>query len=99
MIYFWLNSPELAIKRIKERVRKGGHHIPDNVVKRRYIRGLTNLFHIFIPLADYLFVINNSQKKQSVIAKGENDDILIYDQQTWNQLKVVYNEKQKRPGR
>ena len=35
LLYFWLNSPELAISRVRDRVAAGGHNIPDNVVRRR----------------------------------------------------------------
>src|SRR5690606_29723799 len=39
LLYFWLDSPEQAVKRVAKRVAKGGHHIPDNVLIRRYFRG------------------------------------------------------------
>lgn len=90
MIYFWLNSPELAIERIKERVKKGGHHIPDNVVRRRYKRGLQNLFQIFIPVSDYWLVINNSLAEPSIIAEGnKNIDKFVYDEVLWQHIKSL----------
>ncbi|WP_317195846.1 zeta toxin family protein [Sphingobacterium tabacisoli] len=39
LLYFWLDSPALAMQRVKKRVERGGHHIPDGVVERRYHRG------------------------------------------------------------
>ena len=57
LIYFWLNTPILAIERIKERVKKGGHFIPDEIVNRRYYRGINNLLKYFIPLSDYWLVL------------------------------------------
>ena len=53
LIYFWLESPELAIKRVEQRVRFGGHHVPDDVVVRRYFAGMRNLFSLFIPCLLY----------------------------------------------
>lgn len=38
-----LSSPELAIYRVAERVAQGGHSIPEDVIRRRYIAGLANL--------------------------------------------------------
>ena len=38
-----LSSPELAISRVAERVAQGGHNIPEDVIRRRYIAGLANL--------------------------------------------------------
>ncbi len=39
LIFFWLSSVKLAKERIRERVKRGGHFIPNDVVKRRYYRG------------------------------------------------------------
>ena len=36
LIYFWLNSPQLAVSRVKQRVSNGGHDIPEDVIYRRY---------------------------------------------------------------
>ena len=44
LIFFWLKSVDFAIERVKSRVAKGGHDIPEAVIKRRYIRGLENFF-------------------------------------------------------
>ena len=46
LIYFWLNSPELAIERVKQRVANGGHDIPPQIIRRRYKAGLNNFFKI-----------------------------------------------------
>ena len=55
VLYFiWLPSPELAIQRVAKRVREGGHNIPEAVVRRRYARGLANLFDLKIPIVDTL---------------------------------------------
>lgn len=39
ILFFWLNSPELAIRRVAERVAKGGHNIPEPIIRRRYTAG------------------------------------------------------------
>ena len=36
LIFFWLDSPETAIRRVAQRVREGGHNIPQDVIVRRY---------------------------------------------------------------
>ena len=43
LIYVSLDSPERNIQRVKERVAAGGHHVPDEDVRRRYERSLANL--------------------------------------------------------
>lgn len=60
LLFFWLESADMAIDRVKTRVTEGGHNIPDNVVKRRYIRGLKNLFELYMPVCDRSMVIDSS---------------------------------------
>jgi predicted ABC-type ATPase len=89
LYYFWLSSPDLAIERIKKRVSEGGHNIPDNIVKRRYKRGLDNFFAIFMPLCDYWEVFNNSGDLPDSIAAGEKKIVKsIYNSELWRQVRI-----------
>ncbi|QHT67956.1 AAA family ATPase [Rhodocytophaga rosea] len=93
LVYFWLNSPELAIARVKRRVTEGGHNIPEEVIRRRYKKGIYNLFKLFIPICDYWIVIDNSQNPYIVVAEGQEDqEINIQNEQIWNKLKTLSNE-------
>lgn len=71
LVFFWLNSPELAIQRVAERVLHGGHNIPTEVIVRRYHRGISNLFQLFIPECDLWMVIDNSTNEMKTIASGK----------------------------
>ncbi len=51
LIYVWLRSPRLAVQRVQARVRKGGHEVPADIVRRRYARSMHNLFELYQPLA------------------------------------------------
>jgi predicted ABC-type ATPase len=51
VLYVWLENAELAIERVRQRVSKGGHHVPDDVVARRYRRSMTNFWFRYRPLA------------------------------------------------
>ena len=48
LMYFWLESCDMALKRVAKRVREGGHFIPDEDVKRRYEGGIRNLVDLSI---------------------------------------------------
>ena len=48
LLFFWLNNVKLAKERVKSRVKEGGHNIPNDVIKRRYFKGIKNLFNIFL---------------------------------------------------
>jgi predicted ABC-type ATPase len=93
LLFYYLDSPELAIKRVKERVEKGGHDISKEVIIRRYFRGLENFFTIFKHLSDYWLVINNSDIETSLIAEGNQNNLKIYDQIIWSELGGKYGKK------
>jgi predicted ABC-type ATPase len=88
LLFFWLNSPELAIERIIIRVSNGGHFIPDDIVKRRYRRGLENFFKIFMPLCDSWEFTDNTNFPPNTIASGnKNIENSIYNAEIWHQIK------------
>lgn len=74
LLFFWLNSPELALMRIAERVAKGGHNIPETIVRRRYVAGITNLFRLFMNEVDYWVIYDNSEYPTVQIASGGKSD-------------------------
>lgn len=87
LVYVWLESPELAIERVAKRVAQGGHHIPPDVVERRYQRSLLNLFELYLPLADTWKVINNSNGVGSVVARGvELGNTVVVDHECWARI-------------
>jgi len=90
ILYFWLNSPELAIERVKVRVKEGGHDIPENIIRRRYDSGIKNMFNIYIPIADYWMFIDNSKPILNVLAEGEKNKYPIINKITWDKLKKKY---------
>ena len=88
LLFFWLRTPELAILRVAERVQKGGHNIPEDVIRRRYIAGINNLFHLFIPKVDSWDIYDNSVNPRVEIAcGGYNADTIIYEETLFNQIK------------
>ena len=70
LLFFWLNSPELALQRVAERVAKGGHNIPVPIIKRRYVLGISNLFKLFMNEVDYWTIYDNSAYPAVQIASG-----------------------------
>lgn len=87
LLFFWLYSFEEAIMRVAERVRKGGHHISDNVVIRRYERGIANFFSMYYSLADYWMLIDNSSDEMKLIAEGERQVVEnLENSELWDRL-------------
>jgi predicted ABC-type ATPase len=88
LIFFWLDSFELAIERVKTRVLEGGHNIARQVIIRRYYSGLKNLFELYIPICDYWMILNNSKSPSVLIAEGySNKDIDIKNINTFELIK------------
>lgn len=85
--YFWLDSPELAINRIKERVFMGGHNIPEDIVVRRYHKSIKNLNQLFLDLVDEAYLYNNSGQTTELIAVKLQGEISVSNQQIWTLLK------------
>ena len=78
LVFFYLPSPQLAIRRIAHRVKNGGHHVPDDVVVRRYYRGIKNLKEIFIPIVDHWDIYRYEGNAYVLLAtgnKGETCDL------------------------
>ncbi|MBD8347215.1 MULTISPECIES: zeta toxin family protein [unclassified Dysgonomonas] len=90
LLYFWLSSPELAIKRVEDRVKAGGHHVPQDVIRRRYRAGAQNLFTLYTPIADYWLVVNNSENPFRLVAEGKRSDMIEeHNEEILNQIKNI----------
>lgn len=70
LVYFWLESPEVAIQRVALRVSEGGHNIQENVIRRRYSAGLKNFFNIYMPIVDYWMLVDNTRTPRTIVAEG-----------------------------
>jgi predicted ABC-type ATPase len=69
LIYIWLQTSELAVERVKERVASGGHSIPRYVILRRYKRSLQNFKNLYMPLADEWSSYDNSLLRVLLMSK------------------------------
>jgi predicted ABC-type ATPase len=91
LLFFWLQTIELAKERVATRVLEGGHNIPSDIIERRYLNGIKNLFSIYIPIVDELMIFDNSQMKSELIASKSEDSLLeIRNVQKFNYLKSYY---------
>ncbi len=92
LLFLWLDSEDLAVKRVETRVKEGGHDIPEETIRRRYRRGLHNFFNLYIPVVDDWVFVNNSGIHFEIIATGAKRTINIKNPETWNRLKEKYYE-------
>jgi len=91
LYYFWLRSPDLAVERVRARVKRGGHNIPETTIRQRYMRSLQNFWNDYRFQADSWFVYDNSLEKPILIAAGCRGGVpLISKESHWKTfLEVV----------
>lgn len=86
LVFLWLKSSKVAIERVKSRVKKGGHNIPIEIIKRRYVRGLKN-FKTFANEVDKWLILNNNTSGPSIIAeKYLSEKIKIHDKVVFEKI-------------
>lgn len=90
LVFLWLKSPELAVARVQQRVRTGGHTVPEETIHRRYHRGIDNFFRVYRPLADHWRFYDNSDlsvpRLIALGSRGGRDEII--DGTTWRRARA-----------
>ena len=89
LIFVSLPDPELAVARVAERVRQGGHHVPEDVVRRRFATGLTNLLTLYSGLVDSWQVYDNADLAgpRLIASRAAGMNAVIADPNAWENLK------------
>ncbi len=87
LFYLWLPDVRLAIQRVRDRVRQGGHDVPEADIRRRFNRGLKNLFGEYLPLLDAWTLIDNSRSRPFVIAYGRQGPAKVRDAALFEKIK------------
>lgn len=90
LLFFWLPSVEMAVDRVAMRVSEGGHNIPSEIIARRYLRGIENLFKIYIPLCDHWAIFDNSDETPDMIAEGIKEETTVVLDEIWKLIKSKY---------
>jgi predicted ABC-type ATPase len=86
LMFVWLRSADLAVERVRERVRMGGHFVPEGVIRRRYAGGLKNFWRLYQPLADAWSVYDNSASPETlpIASGGKRATFTVRDEDSWN---------------
>jgi predicted ABC-type ATPase len=92
LFFLWLPSPDYAVARVAERVRIGGHNVPEETIHRRYHAGLNNFFSIYQPLADTWRMYDNSAPGEPhLLSYGECCTLIkIADTNRWEAIVGQY---------
>jgi predicted ABC-type ATPase len=95
LLFLWLPSADFAVARVADRVRLGGHNVPEGTIRRRYQRGLRNFFELYQLLATTWRVYDNSDEFGiRLIAAGEGTKVTrIGNEETWKRLNEEYGDE------
>jgi predicted ABC-type ATPase len=94
LLFFSLETPEQAVKRVEKRVSEGGHNIPTDVIYRRYKNGIVNLFNLYTPVCDYWALYNNSSCPAQKVAYGYKDNkVNVLSHDYYDKLKAIADEE------
>jgi len=82
---------------VAQRVKQGGHHVPEDSIVRRYYAGIKNLILYYLPLADEALIIDNFSKEEAskrlIARKDKNNPIDILDTKMWKKIEEIANEQ------
>ncbi len=92
LVFLWLPSEEMAVARVASRDQRGGHDIPEDVIRRRYHAGLRNFFSLYRPVVDEWRVYDNSglDGYDLIAEESLRDSLHIQQAEIWNTLVETY---------
>jgi predicted ABC-type ATPase len=88
LLYFWLPSADMAVERVAQRVRTGGHNVPESTIRRRYRKGLELLFSTYMPRVDKWRIYDNSRGLDpTLVAKlGSSGECTVAEPAIWDNI-------------
>lgn len=91
--YLWVKNVDVAVSRVKDRVLKGGHDVPETVIRRRFNRSIQNFLSEYRPLADSWYLFDNSGKTPALIAIEKKRKLRIMDIANYQSLIARYGDE------
>ncbi|MCG8587225.1 MAG: AAA family ATPase [Pirellulales bacterium] len=92
IVYLYVDNPETCIARIAQRVRMGGHHVPEVDVRRRFWRSISNFWNVYREMADHWVVMYNAQSQVQNVVAGSGSTFSIRDTESFAQFQRFVEE-------
>lgn len=89
VVYLWLASPEVAIRRVAARVEAGGHAVAEDVIRRRYYAGLHYFFEDYAPACDKWMLVDNTFSNFNLVAEGTRKGMTVRDLDLYQQIRSI----------
>ncbi len=90
VVFVYLDSAELCVQRVATRVANGGHHVPPEDVRRRFVRANRNFWNIYKEIADEWNLFFNVADSFQQIVAADREGVIIFDEERYAEwLKMV----------
>jgi predicted ABC-type ATPase len=89
--YLWIPNLDITRSRVKQRVKKGGHDIPDEVQQRRFGKGVRFLLEHYRPLVHYWRIYDNTGQDPHLVVEEEDGRLWVRDASMLAQLEAATN--------
>jgi predicted ABC-type ATPase len=86
LFFLWLPSADMAVARVENRVKQGGHSVPLDDIRRRYTAGVRNLFRLYRPILDGWWLYNASSLPPKLIAAKERDQLTVKQKRLYRRI-------------
>ena len=86
LCYLWLPNVAMSLRRVRQRVRKGGHAVPEADLRRRFLPSLRNFFLLYLPLADEALLFNAAGSPPQVIARWKGRTALLIETELYDRI-------------
>ena len=86
LFFLWLPNPEMAVVRVANRVKQGGHDIPEKTILKRYKLGIRNFENLYRSIVDHWSCFDGSMLPPFLFAQSAGDSVEIIDSQRWESL-------------
>ncbi|HXJ88917.1 MAG TPA: zeta toxin family protein [Candidatus Binatia bacterium] len=91
--FLWVKDVDVALARIRDRVVKGGHGVPEAFVRRRFERSIRNFLAEYRPLADAWYLFDNSDETPFLIAIQGKHRLRIINAGQYQELIAKYGDE------
>src|SRR6267378_5272160 len=92
LFFLWLKSVDLALSRVRERVSRGGHDVPEQIIRRRFDRSMRNFLLHYRQLAHVWTLFDNSSETPRVVALGKDEKVRIMSKSIYTTLVKRYGQ-------
>lgn len=86
LFFLWLPNADMAVARVENRVRQGGHNVPPADIRRRYAVGVRNLFRLYRPILDGWWLYDASRLPPKVIASEERAQLRVTQKRLYRRI-------------